>query len=99
MSQSSPPSEETIENLTASSKELKAATPQSLQVTFFKNTKKHFCKKKVGNNNSTFDGCDDALLIYGTPKSSTVESRFKKARFKKESRFKKDWWYNQFFST
>ena len=25
---------------------------------------------------------------------STVESRFKKARFKKESRFKKDCWYN-----
>ena len=29
---------------------------------------------------------------------STVESRFKKARFKKESRFKKDCWYNRFFS-
>ena len=29
----------------------------------------------------------------------TVESRFKKARFKKESRFKKDCGYNQFFST
>ena len=30
---------------------------------------------------------------------STVESRFKKARFKKESRFKKDCGYNRFFST
>ena len=30
---------------------------------------------------------------------STVESRFKKARFKKESRFKKDCCYNRFFST
>ena len=29
----------------------------------------------------------------------SVESRFKKARFKKESRFKKDCCYNQFFST
>ena len=29
----------------------------------------------------------------------TVHSRFKKARFKKESRFKKDCWYNRFFST
>ena len=27
---------------------------------------------------------------------STVEYRFKKARFKKESRFKKDCWYNRF---
>ena len=27
---------------------------------------------------------------------STVESRFKKARFKKESGFKKDCWYNRF---
>ena len=32
-------------------------------------------------------------------KFDTVESRFKKARFKKESRFKKDCWYNRFFST
>ena len=30
---------------------------------------------------------------------NTVESRFKKARFKKESRFKKDCWYNRFFIT
>ena len=30
---------------------------------------------------------------------TTVESRFKKARFKKESRFKKDCCYNRFFST
>ena len=30
---------------------------------------------------------------------NTVESRFKKAWFKKESRFKKDCWYNRFFST
>ena len=29
---------------------------------------------------------------------TTVHSRFKKARFKKESRFKKDCCYNQFFS-
>ena len=29
----------------------------------------------------------------------TVESRFKKARFKKESRFMKDCCYNRFFST
>ena len=28
---------------------------------------------------------------------STVHSRFKKARFKKGSRFKKDCWYNRFF--
>ena len=40
-----------------------------------------------------------------TKKVITVESRFKKARFKKESqfkkesRFKKDCWYNRFFST
>ena len=32
-------------------------------------------------------------------KDSTVHSRFKKARFKKESRFKKDCSYNRFFST
>ena len=31
--------------------------------------------------------------------SNTVESRFKKARLKKESRFKKDCNYNRFFST
>jgi hypothetical protein len=31
--------------------------------------------------------------------SSLVESQFKKARFKKESRFKKDCCYNRFFST
>ena len=29
----------------------------------------------------------------------TVESRFKKAWFKKESRFKNDFCYNRFFST
>ena len=32
-------------------------------------------------------------------KLNTVHSRFKKARFKKESRFKKDCWCNRFFST
>ena len=31
--------------------------------------------------------------------SSTVETRFKKARFKKESRFKNDCCYNRFFCT
>ena len=30
---------------------------------------------------------------------STEQSQFKKAWFKKESRFKKDCWYNWFFST
>jgi hypothetical protein len=34
-----------------------------------------------------------------TSLTSTVESQFKKARFKKESRFKKDCWYTQFFGT
>ena len=44
------------------------------------------------------------LFIYNSDDISnylinTVESRFKKARFKKESRFKKDCWDNLFFST
>ena len=33
------------------------------------------------------------------PITSTVSSRFKKARFKKDSQFKKDCCYNRFFST
>ena len=41
------------------------------------------------------------LLFFSTyyVSISTVESRFKKAWFKKESRFKKGCWYNRFFST
>ena len=38
-------------------------------------------------------------FLWGVISGGTVESRFKKARFKKESRFKKDCWYNRFFST
>ena len=41
------------------------------------------------------DNEDDVEVICST----YMESRFKKAWFKKEPRFKKDCWYNRFFST
>jgi hypothetical protein len=40
-----------------------------------------------------------SLFHSGLHSGSTVRSRFKKARFKKESQFKKDCCYNRFFST
>jgi len=39
------------------------------------------------------------IKAYRQMQTHTVHSRFKKARFKKESRFKKDCWCNRFFST
>ena len=54
----------------------------------------------AGSLGGTHQTCKD-LFIYSIVSiwPNTVESRFKKARFKKESRFKKDFCYNWFFST